>query len=92
MYDKPLYIVKGSYRIGGDFSYYTTEEEYKRLKSVGTERLMGRDFLTFGTTWNENYRDRHGEVTISTRGLCRLQLECNPDAKRKEERENARNK
>ncbi len=92
MYDKPVYIVRGSYRIGGDFSYYTTEEEYKRLRAVGTEHLMGRDFLTITTAWNEFYRDRHGEVTISTRGLCRLQLECNPDARRKEGRENARNK
>ncbi|MEK4789445.1 hypothetical protein [Bacillus sp. FSL K6-2971] len=92
MYDKPLYIVKGSYRVGGNFTYYTTEEEYKRLKALGTERLMNRDLLTIDTTWNENYSSCHGEVTISTRGLCRLQLEYNPDAKRKEERENARNK
>ncbi|WP_431805551.1 hypothetical protein [Bacillus pumilus] len=92
MYDKPLYIVKGSYRVGGNFTYYTTEEEYKRLKALGTERLMNRDLLTIDTTWNENNSSCHGEVTISTRGLCRLQLVCNPDAKRKEERENARNK
>ncbi len=92
MYDTPLYIVKGSYRVGGNFSYYTTEEEYKRLKAVGTERLINRAFITFDTTWNDNYRTCHGEVTISTRGLCRLKLEYNPDAKRKEERENDRNK
>lgn len=92
MYDTPVYIVRGSYRIGGDFSYYTTEEEYKRLKAVGTERLMCCDYITFDTAWNDNYRTRHGEVTISTRGLCRLQLKYNPDAKRKEERDNARNK